>query len=53
MPVLDLFQKESVKMDVCRNIMMVYKDKIEGKTNDPVTTNALMYICRVLNDSVK
>uniref|UniRef100_A0A1B0D7S3 Uncharacterized protein n=1 Tax=Phlebotomus papatasi TaxID=29031 RepID=A0A1B0D7S3_PHLPP len=34
------------------NIMMVYKDKIEGKTNDPVTTNALMYICRVLNDSV-
>ncbi|XP_059611649.1 VPS35 endosomal protein sorting factor-like [Phlebotomus argentipes] len=52
MPVLDLFQKESVKLDVCRNIMMVYRDKIEAKTNDPVTTNALMYICRVLNDSV-
>uniref|UniRef100_A0A6B2ED98 Putative membrane protein associated with esophageal cancer in s n=1 Tax=Phlebotomus kandelakii TaxID=1109342 RepID=A0A6B2ED98_9DIPT len=52
MPVLDLFQKDSVKLDVCRNIMMVYRDKIEAKTNDPVTTNALMYICRVLNDSV-
>ncbi|XP_055679192.1 VPS35 endosomal protein sorting factor-like [Lutzomyia longipalpis] len=52
MPVLDLFQKESVKLDVCRSIMLVYKDKIETKTSDPVTTNALMYICKVLNDSV-
>ncbi|GAB0088083.1 VPS35 endosomal protein sorting factor-like [Sergentomyia squamirostris] len=52
MPVMDLFQKESVKLEVCRNIMTVYKGKIETTTNDPVTTNALMYICRVLNDSV-
>lgn len=53
LPLIDLFQKESIKLDICKNIMIACKNKTEGNFNDPVVTNALMYICRILNDSVK
>lgn len=50
---IDLFQKESVKLDVCKSIMSVYRLKVEDSTNDPVLINNLMFLCRILNDSVK
>ncbi|XP_055387781.1 VPS35 endosomal protein sorting factor-like [Condylostylus longicornis] len=50
--VLDLFQKDSIKLEVCKNIIVTYKNNFEGTTSDPVVTNALMYLCKVLNDSV-
>lgn len=57
---LDLFQKESVKIDVCKNIMQKYKafcsnDDFDGSTyiNDPVIINAFMCVTKVLNDGVK
>lgn len=53
LPIIDLFQKESVKLDVCKNIMTACKSKSESVLNDPVVINALMYICKVLNDTVK
>lgn len=54
LPVIDLFQRESVRLEVCKSIMGVYRSKgrAEG-TNDPVLINNLMYLCRILNDSVK
>lgn len=51
---LDLFQKEAVKLDVCKSILMSYRaGSAESYISDPVVTNALMYISKVLNDSVK
>lgn len=53
LPMLDLFQKEAVKLDVCKSILMSYRaGSAESYISDPVVTNALMYISKVLNDSV-
>ncbi|KAG4070610.1 hypothetical protein HA402_013530 [Bradysia odoriphaga] len=52
LPIIDLFQKESVKLDVAMNIMTACKNKSANCLNDPVVINALMYICKVLNDTV-
>ncbi|XP_055636101.1 VPS35 endosomal protein sorting factor-like [Toxorhynchites rutilus septentrionalis] len=53
LPMLDLFQKESVKLDVCKNILTNYRATSgDLYISDPVVTNALMYISKVLNDSV-
>ncbi|KAE8740858.1 hypothetical protein FOCC_FOCC013650 [Frankliniella occidentalis] len=53
LPMLDIFQKESVKVDVCKSIMSHYTKHYQYQTtNDPVITNALMFICRVMHDSV-
>ncbi|KAJ6635685.1 VPS35 endosomal protein sorting factor-like [Pseudolycoriella hygida] len=52
LPIIDLFQKESVKLEVCKSIMSACRDKSENILNDPVVINALMYICKVLNDTV-
>ncbi|XP_055549188.1 VPS35 endosomal protein sorting factor-like [Wyeomyia smithii] len=53
LPMLDLFQKESIKLDVGKSILTSYRS-ISGdlSISDPVVTNALMYISKVLNDSV-
>jgi hypothetical protein len=55
LPLLDLFQKESIKVEVCKNIMdaFAHSNVQQETTNDPVITNALMFICRVMHDSVK
>jgi hypothetical protein len=60
LPTIDLFQKETVKNDVCKNIMVKYKtfcsnDEVESLSyiNDPVIINAFMCVTKVLNDSVK
>ncbi|XP_055614690.1 VPS35 endosomal protein sorting factor-like [Uranotaenia lowii] len=53
LPMLDLFQKESIKLDVCKSILTSYKSASgDLYISDPVVTNALMYISKVLNDSV-
>lgn len=53
LPVLDMFQKESVKVDVCKAIMYKFSKSQQESFNDPVITNALMFICRVMHDSVR
>lgn len=60
LPTVDLFQKESIKIDVCKNIMQKYKtfcanDEVESSTyiNDPVIINAFLCVAKVLNDGVK
>ncbi|KAH8351149.1 hypothetical protein KR084_008086, partial [Drosophila pseudotakahashii] len=52
LPYLDLFQKESVRVEVCKNILNFYKQNSEEYTCDAVVTNALMYLGKILNDSV-
>ncbi|XP_063225001.1 VPS35 endosomal protein-sorting factor-like isoform X2 [Bacillus rossius redtenbacheri] len=53
LPLLDLFQKESVKVEVCKSIMSAFSQQQQEPTNDPVISNALMFVCRVMHDSVK
>lgn len=54
LPLLDLFQKESVRLDVCKYILTIYKNtNSESSLRDPIVTNALMFICKNLNDAVK
>lgn len=58
MPFIDLFQKESVRIDVCKKIMIVYKSTAipstgnELECSDAVVTNALMFVCKSLNDGI-
>lgn len=52
LPLVDLFQQENVKVEVCKSIMMAYSAQPEHTTCDPVIINALIFVCRVLHDSV-
>lgn len=52
LPFLDLLQKESVKVDVCKNIMDAFLKYQKEVTHDPVIVNALMYICKTMHNSV-
>ncbi|KAG1676021.1 UPF0505 protein C16orf62 [Nymphon striatum] len=52
LPFIDLFQKESIKVDVCKMITDAYSRHQQETTNDAVITNAVMFICKVMHDSV-
>ncbi|XP_015271594.1 PREDICTED: UPF0505 protein C16orf62 homolog [Gekko japonicus] len=52
LPFLDMFQKESVKVEVCKCIMEAFiKHQLEP-TKDPVILNALLHVCKTMHDSV-
>ncbi|XP_034049228.1 VPS35 endosomal protein sorting factor-like isoform X2 [Thalassophryne amazonica] len=52
LPFLDMFQKDSVRVEVCRSIMEVFiKHQLEP-TRDPVILNAVLHICKTMHDSV-
>ncbi|CAF92818.1 unnamed protein product, partial [Tetraodon nigroviridis] len=52
LPFLDMFQKDSVRVEVCRSIMEVFlKNQVEP-TRDPVILNAVLHICKTMHDSV-
>lgn len=56
---MDLFQKESVRVEVCKNIMNIFKSKVAIRPDDDldgtdsVVINALMFVCKALNDSIR
>ncbi|XP_022800281.1 UPF0505 protein C16orf62-like [Stylophora pistillata] len=52
LPFLDMFQKESIKVDVCKLILEAFVKYQEEPTNDPVVVNALLYVCKTMHDSV-
>ncbi|XP_041062285.1 VPS35 endosomal protein-sorting factor-like isoform X2 [Carcharodon carcharias] len=52
LPFLDMFQKESVRVEVCKSIMEVFIRQQQELTRDPVILNALMHICKTMHDSV-
>ncbi|XP_070579924.1 VPS35 endosomal protein-sorting factor-like [Ptychodera flava] len=52
LPFIDMLQKESVKVEVCKTIMEYYTRSHEGSTSDPVIINALMFVCKTMHDSV-
>lgn len=54
MPLIDLIQKESVRVEICKNIMnSLQNQRVAHNINDPVVINALMFICKIMHDSVK
>uniref|UniRef100_A0A8C9SU35 VPS35 endosomal protein-sorting factor-like n=1 Tax=Scleropages formosus TaxID=113540 RepID=A0A8C9SU35_SCLFO len=52
LPFLDMFQKDSVRVDVCRSIMEVFIKHQQEPTRDPVILNALLHVCKTMHDSV-
>lgn len=52
LPVIDLFQKESTRVEVCRKIMEKLRETVTS-LSDMVIINAVMHISKILNDSVK
>ncbi|XP_030629505.1 VPS35 endosomal protein-sorting factor-like [Chanos chanos] len=52
LPFLDMFQKDSVRVEVCKSIMEVFIKHQQEPTRDPVILNALLYICKTMHDSV-
>lgn len=55
LPLLDLMQKDSIRMEICKHVMVVFKNRstVNVTCSDAVLTNALMYICKILNDTTK
>ncbi|XP_063049112.1 VPS35 endosomal protein-sorting factor-like, partial [Engraulis encrasicolus] len=52
LPFLDMFQKDSVRVEVCRSIMENFIKHQQEATRDPVILNALMHVCKTMHDSV-
>ncbi|XP_023377514.1 UPF0505 protein C16orf62 homolog [Pteropus vampyrus] len=52
LPFLDMFQKESVRVEVCKCIMDVFIKHQQEPTKDPVILNALLHVCKTMHDSV-
>ncbi|KAG8229039.1 hypothetical protein J437_LFUL007594 [Ladona fulva] len=52
LPFLDLFKKESVRLEACKAVMESFCRSGPCEVSDPVLVSALMYLCRALHDSV-
>ncbi|XP_068610312.1 VPS35 endosomal protein-sorting factor-like [Brachionichthys hirsutus] len=52
LPFLDMFQKDSVRVEVCRSVMEVFIRHQAEPTRDPVILNAMLHICKAMHDSV-
>ncbi|XP_036290319.1 VPS35 endosomal protein-sorting factor-like isoform X3 [Pipistrellus kuhlii] len=52
LPFLDMFQKESVRVEVCKCIMELFIKHQHEPTKDPVILNALLHVCKTMHDSV-
>ncbi|XP_069342975.1 VPS35 endosomal protein-sorting factor-like isoform X3 [Eulemur rufifrons] len=52
LPFLDMFQKENVRVEVCKCIMEAFIKHQQEPTKDPVILNALLHICKTMHDSV-
>lgn len=51
LPLIDLFQEESVKVEICKKIL-IGTYTTNHTINDPVVVNALMFLCSTIHDSV-
>ncbi|XP_063972695.1 VPS35 endosomal protein-sorting factor-like isoform X1 [Diachasmimorpha longicaudata] len=53
LPLVDLFHKESIKVEVCKSIIERFTSQSNaGPITDPIIINALMFIARIMHDSV-
>ncbi|XP_026666628.1 UPF0505 protein C16orf62 homolog isoform X2 [Ceratina calcarata] len=52
LPLIDLFHKENIKVEVCKTLIESLSAQTSGPITDPITINALMFIARIMHDSV-
>lgn len=52
MPLIDLFHKESIKVEVCKTVIEGLSVQT-GPITDPIIINALMFLARIMHDSVR
>jgi hypothetical protein len=50
LPFMDLLQKDSVKVEVCQNVVKSFIIHQTEDTSDPVVINANMYLCKAMHD---
>ena len=50
---VDLLQKELVKVEACKSICSTFAAHQMGSTSDPVILNAMMYLGKVMHDSLR
>lgn len=51
---LDLFKKETMKLEVCEKTLRAFTNAcVDKQISDPVLINALMYVSKTLSESVK
>ena len=53
LPFIDLLQKESMKVEACRSIAQSFALHQKDSTSDPVILNAMMYVGKVMHDSLR
>ncbi|XP_012255846.2 VPS35 endosomal protein-sorting factor-like isoform X2 [Athalia rosae] len=51
LPLIDLFHKESIKVEVCKTVIEGLGSQ-GGLITDPIVINALMFLARIMHDSV-
>lgn len=51
LPFIDLFQRDAVKVEVCKTILNSFISFQTECTSDPIIINAMMYLCKILHDS--
>ncbi|XP_043258632.1 VPS35 endosomal protein-sorting factor-like isoform X2 [Colletes gigas] len=51
LPLIDLFHKETIKVEVCKTIIERLSAQ-GGSIADPIIINALMFVARIMHDSV-
>ncbi|KAH9503976.1 VPS35 endosomal protein sorting factor-like [Bulinus truncatus] len=52
MTFIDMFQKESVKVEVCKSIFESFNKHQTKSVSDPVVINAMMFLGKIMHDSV-
>ncbi|CAG5133662.1 unnamed protein product [Candidula unifasciata] len=52
LPFVDMFQREAIKVDVCKCILESFNKHQLQPMNDPVVINAMMYLGKIMHDAV-
>ena len=52
LPFLDMFQKEQVKVEVCRSILESFVKYQTETTRDPVILNSMLFVSKTIHDSL-
>ncbi|BFZ02646.1 hypothetical protein BsWGS_05685 [Bradybaena similaris] len=52
LPFVDMFQREAIKVDVCKCILESFNKHQLLPVSDPVVINAMMYLGKIMHDSV-
>ncbi|XP_071450992.1 VPS35 endosomal protein-sorting factor-like [Hetaerina americana] len=52
LPFLDLFKRDSVRLEACKAVMEAFCRSGPCDVSDPVLISTLMFLCRALHDSV-